>query len=208
MNKLPEKWYCLVTNENKATLDKWRRSVAKSHLDYEIEAGYSILSKHPTDASYYYTGNVRGPSKFDGYVLITTDDFIKLVSKDGGVDKQITPSNAQRIIDAACAQWKTKLACMWGSSIVLGNSILVERGFYTEMRNNCTDAQNVLFDEIFGRDIKHLPEGTPCLVRDTLVDYWKLAYASGDGRFYSLGGSKTEMWKCYRVLDVDNLPKT
>ena len=52
------------------------------------------------------------------------------------------------------------------------------------------------------------PDGTPCLVRDTILEEWKLRYANGKGKFYKdyakSGG--TICWKYSMKLDMNNLP--
>lgn len=52
---------------------------------------------------------------------------------------------------------------------------------------------------------KYIPEGTPCLARDSNTDTWKLVYSNGDGRFK--GGTNNFPWLQVQVLDINNLPK-
>jgi hypothetical protein len=68
--------------------------------------------------------------------------------------KTITHNQAQQIIDIACPTWKEKLFTLWGKNIVLKQEITISEVSYKEMRNACTDKQDRLFDEIFGKDIK------------------------------------------------------
>jgi hypothetical protein len=119
--------------------------------------------------------------------------------------KTITYNQAQQIIDIACSRWKEKLFTLWGKNIVLKQEITISEESYKEMRNACTDEQNTLFDEIFGKDIKFIPEGTPCLVRDCDSESWRLSYSNGDGRFKMANGTITK-WKHVKVLDINNLP--
>lgn len=68
--------------------------------------------------------------------------------------KNIKATDAKRIIDIACNTWAVLLAEKWGRDIVLNNDIKITDEFYTRMRHVCTTEQHVLFDEIFGVDIK------------------------------------------------------
>lgn len=51
-----------------------------------------------------------------------------------------------------------------------------------------------------------IPEGTPCLVRDTKTASWRLVYSNGKGRFKGADPT-TYTWEYVQVLDVNNLPK-
>jgi len=66
--------------------------------------------------------------------------------------KTITHTQAQQIIDIACATWKVKLATKWAKEIVLKESIEISEDDYQEMRKACTSEQNELFYVIFGKD--------------------------------------------------------
>lgn len=65
---------------------------------------------------------------------------------------QLSPQNAQRIIDIACTTWTAKLAKSWGADIVQNKTIDIHQDDYENMRSACTTEQNTLFDEIFGSD--------------------------------------------------------
>jgi hypothetical protein len=76
---------------------------------------------------------------------------------NGIVNKQVknmklTVTDAKRIIDLACVNWKEQLAREWGANIVLNKEIEISEEFYKTMRNACTEKQHELFDEIFGED--------------------------------------------------------
>lgn len=65
--------------------------------------------------------------------------------------KSITSIQAQQIIDSFKTYFRVKLAKLWGSDIVLGNTIVIEEDlFYYDMRNQSSPDQKDLFDEIFG----------------------------------------------------------
>lgn len=53
---------------------------------------------------------------------------------------------------------------------------------------------------------KYIPKGTPCLVRDSNNDMWKLTYSLGNGKFQSRSGVELS-WVQVQVLDINNLPK-
>jgi len=120
--------------------------------------------------------------------------------------RKITGMQAQSIIDSACEAWKVTLAKAWGMEIVLGMEIEIADNFYKCMRDVCTARQNILFDEIFGKD--HYPDGTPCLVADGQENGWHLRYADGKGNFYYKGHKTgaTGSWTHHMELDINNLP--
>ena len=66
--------------------------------------------------------------------------------------KQITYQQAQNIIDVACESWKKELFTIWGQDIIFKRKIKITEEFYQKMRRACTAPQNVLFDDIFGKD--------------------------------------------------------
>ena len=61
----------------------------------------------------------------------------------------LSPTDAQSIIDIACSTWKSKLAEKWAVSIVKKESITISEKEYTEMYDACTDKQKELFNKIF-----------------------------------------------------------
>jgi hypothetical protein len=121
--------------------------------------------------------------------------------------KTIAHNQAQQIIDIACSAWKDKLFSWWGKKIVLKQEIQISENDYQTMRKACTDEQNKLFDEIFGKDDNFIPEGTPCLARDYDFEIWKLVYSNGDGTFKGGDIHDRCRWSHVQVLDINNLPK-
>ena len=71
----------------------------------------------------------------------------------------LTPENATKIINIACSTWKPKLAAKWATNIVLNKNTEISELFYIEMRNACTAEQNILFNEIFGKDDNNISFG-------------------------------------------------
>ena len=121
---------------------------------------------------------------------------------------RVEEDNIKRIINIACNDWKPRLAKKWGKDLLMQGYVEVSEHFYNEMRKACTEEQNVLFDEIFGKDEEFIPDGTPCLVTDDIIEGWSLRYADGNGKFYGYGKKKgmTESWDNYQLLDINNLP--
>jgi len=91
--KLPEKWYCIVTEENKEILNKWRHSAATFLANATVHEDDLILSCH-SDGSYFYRNEEKtflDNKKFSGYKKITTEQFIKYILK------QETPKQMKKI---------------------------------------------------------------------------------------------------------------
>lgn len=63
---------------------------------------------------------------------------------------ELQKQDAQRIINIACNTWKPKLSKNW-APLLYKDSITIHEDEYDTMRAACTDAQNKLFDEIFGK---------------------------------------------------------
>ena len=121
-------------------------------------------------------------------------------------NKILTAQNAKRIFELACSLWKERLAELWGKQILLGQGIEISEEFYKEMRKACTTVQHSLFDEIFGSDVVHPEQGTPCFVTMNSSDAWCFRYADGNGRFFNDGNEsgKSTHWNCYVVIDVNS----
>ena len=77
MNKLPEKWYIKVTNENKDILNKYKLSKEKSEIlyyDYVCYEGFGWLN--------LATG-------LENYTRITTEQFKKFILKENMEQKEV-----------------------------------------------------------------------------------------------------------------------
>lgn len=85
------------------------------------------------------------------YFMVKLSD-IKKLTKTQEPMRTIKYSDAQRIVDSACLEWKELLFNSWGKDIVLKKDINIPSENYQNMRNACTEAQHKLFDEIFGED--------------------------------------------------------
>jgi len=142
------------------------------------------------------------------FVTAIQQEILKQEKQKEMKNRTISAANAQRIINIACENWKQKLAANWGFNIALSKDIEILEDFYQEMRKACTDSQNVLFDDIFGKDVEVYPDGTPCLVRTSNADTWTLRYANGKGEFYNVGrkSGTSSTWVYHMKLDINNLP--
>lgn len=140
-------------------------------------------------------------------------DFLKQEIKtnmDNRFPFKLHPIDAQRIINAACSTWKDRLANIFSINIVLNKNIEISEEFYKEMRNACTSEQHKLFDSIFGKDEKYIPEGTPCLVTMDFSNY-SLRYSNGKGEHYNNGKKTGDTFKWDNVIILNeealkNLP--
>jgi hypothetical protein len=82
MNTHPEKWYIVATEDNYNELNTWRKTVTSSYLG-SFKIGYPLLSKHPTDSSYYFGGSVDGlkrDPRFSHYQEITLEQFRQITN--------------------------------------------------------------------------------------------------------------------------------
>lgn len=253
---LPEKW-CIKRNKEN---DK----IVTDFINNYSESTHCYLDYNQKNPYLHYTKGVSSNDKpWDNYTEITFEQFKKYVLKTEETMKTITHTQAQQIIDIACATWKERLFTKWGRKIVFKETIQISDNDYQEMRNACTSEQHQLFDEIFGSDkptfkigdwvywsgnkpiiaqivreatydrdcwvlnekthnschqdllrpatkaeiqkAKYIPEGTPCLVRDSIHSNWELVYSLGDGTYK--GELSNRERKQVQVLDINNLPK-
>lgn len=91
--------------------------------------------------------------KKDGRTIHPASIFInqKQTTEEMKFPITLNKEDAARIIEAACEEWKPKLADKW-STLLYEEDIKVTEGFYREMRKACTPEQHTLFDTIFGSD--------------------------------------------------------
>jgi hypothetical protein len=162
---------CILINDG--TLDELRVVIAAAFPNCK--------SMPPFGNVKYYTVDTRTPSWYghstldsinDSKPKFSVKDFINniiqpnLKTMANTTTRILKPNEAQSIIDVACPTWKQKLAKLWSLSIVMGDNISITQEFYKEMRKACTDSQNKLFDEIFG---KAVVETIPVEVGDWIV---------------------------------------
>ena len=83
MNTLPEKWYIEVTRDNQKELNRWRQRVATSHRSQTLKVGYTLLSKHYADNSYYFaddSSELRSHDEYKDYQEITLEQFRQITN--------------------------------------------------------------------------------------------------------------------------------
>jgi len=153
----PEKWYMVCTEENQELANEWRKSVAKQYEDYTVPIGFSFLSKHFTDKSFYYTKNLSKEydKKYIDYSPITFEQFKEHVLKQQKQSNKmkITPEQAQQIIDmvSPSCKWKERLLDLWAKNIVLKQEINVDDSLYKEGYKDASESQKKVLDGIFCR---------------------------------------------------------
>ncbi len=90
--RFPEKWYVVADDTNYIELDKIRRklfipigSCYKRFYSPDttyIMPTYSLVSKHLTDESNYYSDNVSLREEYSGYTQLTFEELLKLIESE------------------------------------------------------------------------------------------------------------------------------
>ena len=121
---------------------------------------------------------------------------------------KLKEEDAKRIVNIAVRGVNIVLSEKWGSDILLIGYVDVSEEYYKRIREWFNDEQNLLIDEIFGKDEEFIPDGTPCLVAHAIGSGWRLRYADGKGKFYNVGKKNgvSGQWDNYQILDINNLP--
>lgn len=179
---IPAKWCLKRTIENYEVINNWFRKTHYTHLSSHY--GY-VHNKTSTIVVAQY--NIQ-----EGYKEISFDDFKKYILKEEiketviieKKERKLSIQNYRKIYNIACSTWKEKLQEMYGQQFALSDEIIIPENDYKKMRIACNTSQNILFDEIFGKD-EIIPQGTPCLVKEKLEDAWLFRYSDGEGRFTS-----------------------
>tara|TARA_R110002051_G_scaffold170813_1_gene241353 strand:- start:276 stop:1088 length:813 start_codon:yes stop_codon:yes gene_type:complete len=81
------------------------------------------------------------------------------MKKAEDINKTLSRKDYKRIHSIACGEWKPKLQDWYGNKFAINDEVNIKDSEYILMRKACTDEQNVLFDEIFGKDKKQLQVG-------------------------------------------------
>ena len=79
----PEHWCIEVTHENREELDRWRQQVATDCRVGTLAVGYTLLSKHESDSSYYFCSSarkVRSMEYYNDYQEITLKQFRQITN--------------------------------------------------------------------------------------------------------------------------------
>ena len=161
---------CCVENDGTQNELRTVLNTAKADSGKDYSANSKYYWTH-TDY-YWYNGNNVKTSKVPTQ---SVKDFLKQININ--MKKEVTRfpfllncKDAQKIINIACDAWKDKLATKWSIAIVLTNNITITELDYKTMRDACNHDQNVLFDEIFGKDV---PDNSVDLskpgMKDTLI---------------------------------------
>lgn len=89
--RFPEKWYVIADDSNHEALDKIRRKLFiptrrlkrfySPDMTY-IMPTYSLVSKHLTDESNYYSDNVSLREEYSEYTQLTFEELLKLIDSD------------------------------------------------------------------------------------------------------------------------------
>ena len=143
---------CSVKNDG--TKDELRQvlNAAKKNSGNEYNGTSKYYYYNYEDNNYWSnTNNTTLPTQ-------SVKDFLKQININ--MKKEISRfpfllncRDAQKIINIACDAWKDKLATKWSVAIVLNNNITISELGYKTMRDACNHNQNILFDEIFGKDV-------------------------------------------------------
>ena len=96
----------------------------------------------------------------------------------------LSEEEARWLVGIAPEEWTGILGRTFGNLFMQGKYIEVSKISYEEMRNSFNKEQNLVLDEIFGKDEEFIPDGTPCLVSYNPKAGWDLRYATGKGEFY------------------------
>lgn len=143
---------CALVNDG--TLDELRQvlNTAKKNSgnDYNGTSKYYYFN--------YIDNNYWSNSNNTTLPTQSVKDFLKQININMKKEVSKFPfllncRDAQKIINIACDVWKDKLATKWSVAIVLTNNITITEIDYNTMRGACNYDQNVLFDEIFGKDV-------------------------------------------------------
>lgn len=206
---LPTHWYCKPTNKEDAfVLAKW--------FDENKERGPKSSNFYQSDLEAVIrnglSNNKWGYCKNKDHKEITFEQFKKYVLKNKNEKRfpfELKPKDAQKIIDIACSTWKSKLARTWGEQIVQRNNIDIVEQEYNDMRKACTPEQNLLFDNIFGKDISNIkPELGQIWKKNDTGNYYIIscAYTSKYSIIYNLNNIKSGKlrWSANILKDIFN----
>jgi len=81
-NQHPEKWYIVATKENYDELNAWRKTMAGSD-PASFQVGYSLVSKHQSDNTYYFGAGaeeLKSRPYYNDYQEITLEQFRQITN--------------------------------------------------------------------------------------------------------------------------------
>jgi len=135
---------------------------ARKLLALAIKNGYKVYrgSINTDFNSFYFDEDKEFVGCIDIQIEnpIPKEEFIALVTGEKTTKQMKNPrtlnqEQAKKIINCACSTWKPKLLEAF-KNLLLHDEIIIEESYYQEMRKACTADQHIIFDEIFGKDIK------------------------------------------------------
>jgi hypothetical protein len=158
---LPEKWCVEITESNREVLLDWARKQPNytGRFEHLFVAGAIVLSKHPSDDSYLWAGDVNGlESVHSNFKLITFEQFQKYVLKQEPIMKKYTnytvpATDVLKIRAIACGPWKRRFATYLHRMDESNNLTFIEEEI-DEMFNAATKEQRPTLVEIFGEPTK------------------------------------------------------
>lgn len=88
---LPEKWCIECTEENKDILQPYRLTLDTEWRKLtDLLVGYTLISRHDFDSSYFYTTNIKDILSRDlGFEELTIEEFQLLVLNQSITDYEI-----------------------------------------------------------------------------------------------------------------------
>jgi hypothetical protein len=174
---LPEKWYCVATEDNIKMLDEWRKSVASYWTDHKLYTSICIVSKHKYDDSYVFCGDIEDNSFYSEYQEITTEQFRKLVHEPHFKNKNtmktiISFTEIMKIHSVACNTWKQKIATEYLPRVNSDQKIQFTIKEIEDMFEVATTSQKSVLEEIFGKqqekiDWDKIKTGSKVMIKHT-----------------------------------------
>ena len=147
---LPTKWYIEITEKNQSILDKWRKSVATSHVSRNINPGEFVLSKHRNDQSCLWASDDESflLELHPGYVKINLETFLQITQMK---NHTVTREQFQQGYELACSDWKVKLMDEVGVKLVLNDTVEVSGELVESLRRAASNStQKSFIETLFG----------------------------------------------------------
>lgn len=91
-----------------------------------------------------------------GEIWNNRQGYAEIIKYKNNNMKTLNRKDFKRIYNIACVNWKITLVRMYGKEFAVQDSVQITDDDYNKMRKACTPDQNILFDEIFGKDKKDL----------------------------------------------------
>ena len=158
---LPEKWCVEITGSNREVLLDWVRKQRyyTGIFEHLFVGGAVVLSKHPIDDSYLWTGDINGlESEHSNFKLITFEQFQKYVLKEEPIMKKYTnytvpATDVLKIRLIACETWKSMFTS-YLKRIDDQNNVTFDSAEIDAMFKAATYEQRPVLVEVFGEPAK------------------------------------------------------